>query len=97
MSHNFASFRTAVEDAKDDAEREEIFKKGTVRSKCVRTERYKYIRYHETKPLIEELWDIQKDPLELNNLVNDSSYATVLALMRQKCDEYIQMAESEQN
>ena len=95
--NNFASFRTAAEDAKDDAEREEIFKKGTVRSKCVRTERYKYIRYHETKPLIEELWDIQKDPLELNNLVNDSSHAAVLALMRQKCDEYIQMAESEQN
>jgi len=57
----------------------------------------KYIRYHETKPLIEELWDIQKDPLELNNLVNDSSRAAVLSLMRQKCDEYIQMAESEQN
>jgi arylsulfatase A-like enzyme len=90
--NNFADFVTAVGDAADDTERDAILEKGTVRSKCVRTNRYKYIRYHETRPLIEELWDIQADPLELNNLASDPAYAETLAMMRQRCDEYVQMA-----
>jgi arylsulfatase A-like enzyme len=89
--NNFANFITAVEDAADDTERDAILEKGTVRSKCVRTNRYKYIRYHETRPLIEELWDIQADPLELNNLASDPAYAEALAMMRQRCDGYMQM------
>ena len=36
--------------------------------KAVRTDRYKYIRYDELKGM-DELYDLQADPHELNNLL----------------------------
>jgi len=95
--NNFADFKTAVEDAADDTEREAILGNGTVRSRCVRTSRYKYIRYHETKPLIEQLWDIRADPFELNDLASNPAHAATLASMRRRCDDYIRMTAAGRN
>ena len=47
----------------------------SIRSKYVRGERYKYIRYHECEPVIEELFDICEDPYEENNLVRNKQYS----------------------
>ncbi|MCA9077977.1 MAG: sulfatase-like hydrolase/transferase, partial [Planctomycetaceae bacterium] len=53
----------------------------------VRSDRYKYARYFENLPEGEFLHDLEADPLELTNLVNDPAYADALAEMRQRCDE----------
>jgi hypothetical protein len=35
----------------------------------------------------EELFDLEKDPVELENLVNDAKHAATLARLRARCDE----------
>ena len=64
------------------------------RSQGVRTERYKYFSYHEHDPVIEELYDMQKDPLEQNNLADDDEYLELLHQMRQKTKELIKTAQN---
>jgi len=54
----------------------------------IRTERWKYIRYPKQEPVYEELFDLKKDPVELENLVDDSRHAATLARLRARCDEY---------
>lgn len=58
--------------------------------KCegVRTERWKYTRYTESKPPLEQLFDLVADPREEKNLAQDSAQAETLALLRGRCDEY---------
>lgn len=51
----------------------------------VRAERYVYARYFEHD--YEFLHDLQEDPDELINYVQDPDYADVLATMRARCDE----------
>lgn len=46
----------------------------------VRTKRYKLIRYNGN-PSGWELYDLQVDPLEINNVYNDAGYASVVADM----------------
>jgi arylsulfatase A-like enzyme len=41
----------------------------------VRSDRYKLINYYENKEW--ELYDLQKDPLELHNVFNDPAYKTI--------------------
>jgi len=53
----------------------------------VRGERYVYVRYFQHMPEGEFLHDLQADPLELKNFVNDPEYAEVLKTMRARCDE----------
>ena len=53
----------------------------------VRTERWKYIRYTDTKPLQEELFDLQNDPLEEHNLAKEKTHAETLAKLSAHCDE----------
>ena len=53
----------------------------------VRGERYVYARYFQQKPVFEFLHDLQDDPKQLKNLVNDQSYQAVLAKMRSRCNE----------
>jgi arylsulfatase A-like enzyme len=48
----------------------------------VRTERWKYIRYVNESPVIEELFDLKRDPLERRNLIGEAKYATTLAQLR---------------
>jgi arylsulfatase A-like enzyme len=54
----------------------------------VRTSRWKYIRYPETKPLYEQLFDLQMDPLEQTNLASEAEYADVISRLRNRCDEF---------
>jgi arylsulfatase A-like enzyme len=50
----------------------------------IRTERWKYIRWIDEKPVKEELYDLAADPLEEHSLVADSKYAATLAELRGK-------------
>lgn len=84
--------------------------------RCIRTKRYKYVKYYddsyqyfnlsnidesapksfylekanlkERKKEMEALYDLYYDPLEANNLCDQTSYATVLCFMKQKLKEY---------
>ncbi len=64
--------------------------KGRPLPRCegVRTERWKYIRYKDTNPVQEELFDLSSDPREEHNLVNDPGHAQTLASLRARCDAY---------
>lgn len=57
------------------------------KSEGVRTERWKYVRYTESEPLVEELYDLESDPLEEHNLAADSDHADQLAALREKWRE----------
>ena len=50
----------------------------------VRTERYKFVRYFEAEPPLEELYDLQADPLETVNLVNDPKSQSILQTLRRR-------------
>ena len=53
----------------------------------VRTERFKYIRFFEASPILEELYDLQEDPLETVNLVNSPKHRESLQKLRERTDE----------
>jgi arylsulfatase A-like enzyme len=57
------------------------------KSECVRTQRWKYIHYLETDPPVEQLFDLQADPLEEHDLSADPSQAETLARLRARCGE----------
>jgi len=57
------------------------------RSRGIRTDRYKYFVYYEHTPKIEELYDIENDPQEQNNLANDPEYAELLKTLREKTEK----------
>jgi len=51
----------------------------------VRTDRYKLIYFYENKEW--ELYDLEKDKSEMNNLYGNSAYAKVQAMMKEKLKE----------
>ena len=54
----------------------------------VRTDRYKLIHfYYDVDEW--ELYDLEKDPHEMNNVYEDPAYAEVKAQMHQKLDELV--------
>ena len=55
----------------------------------VRDQRYVYARYYDQEPLSEFLHDLQSDPDQLKNYVNDPEYTATLAKMRERCDELV--------
>jgi arylsulfatase A-like enzyme len=57
---------------------------GIPRSEAVRDQRYKYIRFIDSKPLYEELYDLSTDPDEAHNLAGRPEHAETLQRMRQK-------------
>lgn len=55
---------------------------------AIRTERWKYIRWIKAQPVVEELYDLQNDPLEERSLIDDPASATELAKLRVKWNDY---------
>lgn len=57
-------------------------------SEGIRTERWKYIRYIEPAPPLEQLFDLTADPGEENDLAADASHSQTLSELRGRCDAY---------
>jgi arylsulfatase len=57
-------------------------------SEAVRTLHWKYIRWMEPNPLVEELYDLDADPLEEHNLITDPAHADTLKELREKWAKY---------
>jgi arylsulfatase A-like enzyme len=51
-------------------------------SEGVRTERWKYLRWMDARPALEELYDLQADPDEERDLVREPAHADILATLR---------------
>ncbi len=67
---------------------EHIFTHPTIADyEGVRTERYKYARYIDQDPVYEELYDLDQDPIEAENLAKRPRYYELLRAMRQKCND----------
>lgn len=59
-----------------------------VKVEGVRSERWKYARYPEIEPVAEQLFDLENDPLERDNLATDATHRKTLTQLRNRCDEY---------
>ena len=57
-------------------------------SEGVRTKDWKYFRYVNDQS-VEELYNLQKDPREIDNLAQQADYQKVLTEFRRKCDQLI--------
>ncbi len=57
-------------------------------SEAVRTRHWKYIRWMDPNPLVEELYDLEADPLEERNLIADPAHAAVLKELQSKWAKY---------
>lgn len=58
------------------------------RTEGVRTGRWKYIRYTDPNPPLEQLFDLAADPQEEKDLAPDPALARTLATLRECCDDY---------
>lgn len=56
---------------------------------AIRTDQYKYIRYHGIWD-INELYDIQNDPLEMKNLMRDTSYNEIAKNLRKELFNWLE-------
>ena len=89
MENNFTSNKIIpLEEAQNDPEELAKTKRDSLRCHGIRTERWKYIRFHELDPVLEQLFDLKNDPLEQHDLANKLQYAEVLETMRRRCAEY---------
>lgn len=61
----------------------------SIRSKYVRNKQFKYIRYHECEPVIEEMFDVLNDPYEENNLVGQEAYKETYETLAQELDRFV--------
>ena len=66
--------------------RECVSSEHHVDGRMLRTEQYKYVHYEDDP--VEQLFDMKADPWEMNNLHQDSKYATVLADHRKLLAEF---------
>jgi arylsulfatase A-like enzyme len=57
------------------------------KSEGVRTERWTYVRWFDQKPVVEELYDHQKDFDQVNNLVKSPEHAELLEALRRRTTE----------
>lgn len=68
---------------------EHLFERHNIpRSEGLRTERYKYFRWLDTDPLLEEAYDLVTDPLETNNLALDPEQADLVEDLRARYRAY---------
>ena len=58
---------------------------------AVRTDRYKYIHYLELEGM-DELYDLEADPYELDNIINDPDATATLATMQAELAEVLQQS-----
>ncbi len=68
----------------------DVFSRGKGKlPKCegIRTERWKYIRYKDTNPVQEELFDLAADPKETENLAGRPEHAEILNQLRARTNE----------
>ena len=49
--------------------------------KAVRNDRWKYVHYYK-EPFYDELYDLENDPYEMNNLIEDKEHAEILKHMK---------------
>lgn len=67
---------------------EHPFENRTIaKSEGVRTKKWKYFRYIDKEPLNEELYDLENDPHEINNLAKEKKYEEILITMRRRWAE----------
>lgn len=57
---------------------------GLPQSEAVRGERWKYIRYLDREPVLEQLFDLERDPLEETDLAPDSAHQPRLSDLRRR-------------
>jgi arylsulfatase A-like enzyme len=57
------------------------------RSVGVRTATHSYTRYIDPNPPFEQLFDLETDPHQLNNLANDPEHSELLQQLRNRCDQ----------
>lgn len=87
-----AMFKERYKENVDEINQKLIDENKSYRSRGVRTDRYKYFVYYEHSPKVEELYDLEKDPLEQDNLVNNPEYLKVLEELRTKTEEMYKVA-----
>ncbi len=58
--------------------------KTILKSEGVRTPKWKYMVFHEATPVYEELYDLEEDPDEANNLVASSDHQPILKELRRE-------------
>jgi arylsulfatase A-like enzyme len=58
-------------------------------SRGVRSQEWKYIRYVNVEPEIEELYHLAVDPMESRNLASDPEHAETLGRLRERYDGYL--------
>jgi arylsulfatase A-like enzyme len=54
----------------------------------IRTKEWKYIRYVNPKPEVEEMYNLKKDPLEMKNLIDNEDFIQVKNELRKRFEEY---------
>ncbi|MDQ8197874.1 sulfatase-like hydrolase/transferase [Pelagicoccus enzymogenes] len=80
-------FRSRHDANVDQINQQLIDANKSYRSRGVRTDRWKYFIYYEHNPPIEELYDLERDPQEMNNLINNPEFTDVLERLRQRTEE----------
>ena len=58
-------------------------------SRGVRSDEWKYIRYINVEPEVEEMYNIRTDPVESHNLANDTDYTEIRNQLRKRYDYYL--------
>ncbi len=89
--YNESLFLSALHGARKSPEIAEINQKliednKSYRCRGVTNERYKYFIYNEHDPVIEELYDLEADPSEMENLIDNPEYAEVLEKLRDETE-----------
>lgn len=64
------------------------------KSEGVVTQRFKYLRYPETTPMFEELYDLQTDPHEISNLAGAPRLNPIRRKLIQKLENWIRQNEN---